>query len=292
LRILLLGGTGQVGYELQRSLSHLGEIIAPSRSILDLMNKSAVEDCLNKDSIDLIVNAAAWTDVDKAEDNKDVAQRLNADLPAQLAKYSANKNIKLIHYSSDYVFNGSGSKPWNENSPIGPLNFYGKTKIKGDESIQQSCLNYLIFRTSWVYSARGNNFMNSMLKLAKNKTKLNVVSDQIGSPTPARLIAEVTALAVKARLESGLYHLATRGETSWCGFAKAIFNLGLKAGLKLTLSSKNVNPIFTKEYPTPASRPLNSRMDSTKLETALNIKLPDWKSQLDLTFNECINLNT
>jgi dTDP-4-dehydrorhamnose reductase len=252
------------------------------------MNKTAVEDCLNENNIDLIVNAAAWTDVDKAEDHKDDAQRLNADLPDQLAKYSATNKIKLIHYSSDYVFNGSGSKPWNENSPIGPLNFYGQTKIKGDESIQQSCSNYLIFRTSWVYSARGNNFMNSMLKLGKNKTKLNIVSDQIGSPTPARLIADVTALAIDARLESGLYHLTPRGETSWYGFAIAIFNLGLKAGLKLTLSSKNVNPIFTKEYPTPACRPQNSRMDSTKLESALNIELPDWKSQLDLTFNECI----
>jgi dTDP-4-dehydrorhamnose reductase len=288
LRILLLGGTGQIGFELQRSLAHLGEITAPGRAVLDLMNKTAVEDFLHQKSIDLIVNAAAWTDVDKAEDHKAAAQRLNTDLPQQLAQYSSNKNIKLIHYSSDYVFKGSGSKPWNENSPIGPLNFYGQTKIKGDELIEQSCFNYLIFRISWVYSARGNNFMNSMLKLGKNKTKLNIVSDQIGTPTPARLIAEITALAIHAQLDSGLYHLTPRGETSWYGFAKAIFNLGLKAGLKLTLSSKNLNPILTKEYPTPARRPQNSRMDSTKLESALNIELPDWKSQLDLTFNECI----
>lgn len=288
MRILLLGGTGQIGFELQRSLAHLGEITAPGRAVLDLMNKTAVEDFLHQKSIDLIVNAAAWTDVDKAEDHKAAAQRLNTDLPQQLAQYSSNKNIKLIHYSSDYVFKGSGSKPWNENSPIGPLNFYGQTKIKGDELIEQSCFNYLIFRISWVYSARGNNFMNSMLKLGKNKTKLNIVSDQIGTPTPARLIAEITALAIHAQLDSGLYHLTPRGETSWYGFAKAIFNLGLKAGLKLTLSSKNLNPILTKEYPTPARRPQNSRMDSTKLESALNIELPDWKSQLDLTFNECI----
>ncbi len=288
MRILLLGGTGQVGFELQRTLAHLGEIIAPGRAILDLMNKSAVEDYLNKKSLDLIVNAAAWTDVDKAEDHKVAAQRLNTGLPEQLAQYSATNKIKLIHYSSDYVFKGSGSKPWNENSPIGPLNFYGQTKLEGDESIQQSCFNYLIFRISWVYSARGNNFMNSMLKLAKNKTKLNIVSDQIGTPTPARLIAEVTALAIHARLESGLYHLTPRGETSWYGFAQTIFDLGLQAGLKLTVSSKNVNPISTKEYPTPARRPQNSRMDSSKLESALNIELPDWKSQLDLTFNECI----
>ena len=288
MRILLLGGTGQIGFELQRSLAHLGEITAPGRAVLDLMNKTAVEDFLHQKSIDLIVNAAAWTDVDKAEDHKAAAQRLNTHLPQHLAQYSSNKNIKLIHYSSDYVFKGSGSKPWNENSPIGPLNFYGQTKIKGDELIEQSCFNYLIFRISWVYSARGNNFMNSMLKLGKNKTKLNIVSDQIGTPTPARLIAEITALAIHAQLDSGLYHLTPRGETSWYGFAKAIFNLGLKAGLKLTLSSKNLNPILTKEYPTPARRPQNSRMDSTKLESALNIELPDWKSQLDLTFNECI----
>lgn len=288
MRVLLLGGTGQIGFELQSSLAHLGEIIAPSRAILDLMNSSAVKDYLNKESIDLIVNAAAWTDVDKAEDHKVAAQRLNADLPKQLAQYSAINKIRLIHYSSDYVFKGSGSKPWNEKSAIGPLNFYGQTKIEGDESIQQSCFNYLIFRVSWVYSARGNNFMNSMLRHANNKKKLNIVSDQIGSPTPARLIAEVTALAIHAQLESGLYHLAPRGETSWYEFAKAIFDLGLKAGLNLNLNSKNVNPISTKEYPTPAKRPLNSRMDSTKLERALNIELPDWRSQLNLTFNECL----
>ena len=288
MRILLLGGTGQVGFELQRSLAQLGEIIAPGRAILDLMNKSAVENYLNKKSIDLIVNAAAWTDVDKAEDHKVAAQRLNTDLPEQLAQYSTTNKIKLIHYSSDYVFKGSGSKPWNEKSAIGPLNFYGQTKLEGDKSIQQSSSNYLIFRISWVYSARGNNFMNSMLKLAKNKTKLNIVSDQIGTPTPARLIAEVTALAIHTRLESGLYHLTPRGETSWHGFAQAIVDLGFQAGLKLTVSSKNVNPISTKEYPTPARRPQNSRMDSSKLESALDIELPDWKSQLDLTFNECI----
>ena len=288
MRILLLGGTGQIGFELQRSLAPLGEIIAPGRAILDLMNKPAVEDYLNKKSLDLIVNAAAWTDVDKAEDHKVAAQRLNTDLPEQLAQYSNTNKIKLIHYSSDYVYKGSGSKPWNENSPIGPLNFYGQTKIEGDELIQQSSLNYLIFRISWVYSARGNNFMNSMLKLGKNKTKLNIVSDQIGTPTPARLIAEITALAIHAQLDSGLYHLTPRGETSWYGFANAIFNLGLKAALKLTLSAKSLKPILTNEYPTPARRPQNSRMDSTKLESALNIELPDWKSQLDLTFNECI----
>lgn len=288
LRILILGGTGQIGFELQRSLAHLGEIIAPGRAILDLMNKSAVDDYLKKESIDLIVNAAAWTDVDKAEDHKVAAQRLNADLPLQLAKYSASNNIKFIHYSSDYVFNGSGNKPWHENSPIGPLNFYGQTKIEADNSIQQICVNFLIFRISWVYSARGNNFMNSMLKHAKNKKKLNIVSDQTGTPTSARLIAEVTALAIYARLESGLYHLAPKGQTNWYEFSKAIFDLGHKAGLKLTLNSKNVNPISTKEYPTLARRPHNSRMDSTKLEKALDIKLPDWKNQLNLTFDECI----
>lgn len=288
MRILLLGGTGQIGFELKNSLAQLGEIIAPSRAILNLMNRSAVKDYLNKERIDLIVNAAAWTDVDKAEDHKVAAQRLNVGLPKQLAEYSASNKIRLIHYSSDYVFKGSGSKPWNEKSAIGPLNFYGQTKIEGDESIQQNCFNYLIFRVSWVYSTRGNNFMNSMLSHANNKKKLNIVSDQIGSPTPARLIAEVTALAINAQLESGLYHLAPRGETSWYEFAKAIFDLGLKAGFNLNLNSKNVNPISTKEYPTPAKRPLNSRMDSTKLERALNIELPDWRSQLNLTLNECL----
>lgn len=278
MRILLLGKTGQAGFELHRTLCPLGPITAPGREELDLANEQAVDNYLAHTQPTLIVNAAAWTAVDAAENQQAEAQRLNAGLPKQLAEFAKANNAKLVHYSSDYVYPGNGTTPWQETSATGPLSVYGQTKLQGDEAIQKSGADHLIFRTSWVYSARGNNFMKTMLRLAESKTELNIVADQIGAPTPARLIAQVTALAVHSQLEAGLYHLAPTGETSWQGFAKEIFRLAGK--------STKVNPIPTSDYPTPAQRPLNSRMDTTKLETALNIQLPDWQSQLALTLNE------
>lgn len=278
MQILLLGKTGQVGFELHRTLSPLGLITAPGREDLDLTNEQAVSNYLAKVEPSLIVNAAAWTAVDAAEEKHSEAKRLNASLPAQLAQYAATNKARLIHYSSDYVYPGTGTTPWQETSPTGPLSAYGRTKLQGDQAIQQSGADHLIFRTSWVYSARGSNFMKTMLRLAESKTELNIVADQIGSPTPARLIAQVTALAIHSKLAKGLYHLAPTGVTSWQGFAKEIFRL---AG-----TNTNANPIPTSEYPTPATRPLNSRMDVTKLEGALDIELPNWQSQLDLTLSE------
>lgn len=278
MRILLLGKTGQVGFELHRILSPLGTITAPGRVELDLTNEQAVTNYLAQTQPNLIANAAAWTAVDAAERQQAEALRLNAGLPEQLAQYAAANNARLVHYSSDYVYPGTGTTPWHETSPTGPLSVYGKTKLQGDEVIHQSGADYLIFRTSWVFSARGNNFMKTMLRLAESKTELNIVADQIGAPTPGRLIAQVTALAVHSKLETGLYHLAPTGETSWQGFAKEI--------LRLAGKNTKANPIPTNDYPTPAQRPLNSRMDTTKLETALNIQLPDWQSQLALTLNE------
>ncbi|WP_303285451.1 dTDP-4-dehydrorhamnose reductase [Marinobacter sp. SS8-8] len=278
MNLLLLGKTGQVGFELHRTLSPLGKITAPGREELDLMDEKAVTDFLVATNPSMIVNAAAWTAVDAAEQQQAEAERLNTGLPEQLAHYAATSNARLVHYSSDYVYPGDGEKPWQENSPTGPLSHYGKTKLEGDEAIKQSGANYLIFRTSWVYSARGNNFMKTMLRLAESKPELNIVADQIGAPTPARLIAQVTALAIHSKLETGLYHLAPTGETSWQGFAREIFGLAGK--------STKANPIPTSDYPTPAKRPSNSRMDVTKLQGALNIQLPDWQSQLELTLNE------
>lgn len=278
MNILLLGKTGQVGFELHRSLSPLGPIAAPGREELDLTNEQAVTNFLTQTQPNLIVNAAAWTAVDAAETQQAEAQRLNAGLPAQLAQFAATNNACLVHYSSDYVYPGTGTTPWQETSPTGPLSVYGQTKLQGDEAIQQSGADHLIFRTSWVYSARGNNFMKTMLRLAETKPELNIVADQIGAPTPARLIAQVTALAIHSNLEAGLYHLAPTGETSWHGFAQEIFRLAGK--------NTKANPIPTSDYPTPAKRPLNSRMDVAKLQQALNIQLPDWQSQLALTLNE------
>jgi len=278
VNILLLGKTGQVGFELHRTLSPLGTITAPSREELNLMDEQAVSQFLARIKPNLIVNAAAWTAVDAAEDQQVDAEGLNAGLPKQLAKYAAANNARLVHYSSDYVYPGTGETPWQETSPTGPLSHYGKTKLQGDQTIEQSGADYLIFRTSWVYSARGNNFMKTMLRLAQSKTELNIVADQIGAPTPARLIAQVTTLAIHSPLVKGIYHLAPQGEASWQGFAKEIFRL---AGHNTT-----ANPISTSDYPTPATRPLNSRMEVTKLERALNIQLPTWQSQLALTLNE------
>jgi len=286
MNILLLGHTGQVGFELHRTLAPLGSITATSRAELDLMAPEAVSDYLQRLRPDLIVNAAAWTAVDAAEEQADAARRLNAELPRQLAQFCVEKGGYLVHYSSDYVYPGNGTAAWQETDDIGPLSTYGQTKLEGDEAILDSGAEHLIFRTSWVYSARGNNFMKTMLRLARSKPELNIVADQIGAPTPARLIAEVTALALHGNITSGLYHLAPSGETSWHGFAQEIFRQAQQAGEELAMGPENAHPIATSEYPTPAQRPLNSRMDLTKIEKALNVQMPDWQSQLALTLGE------
>ncbi|MGF2684926.1 dTDP-4-dehydrorhamnose reductase [Marinobacter sp. DUT-3] len=286
MNILLLGKTGQVGFELHRTLSPLGRINAPGRAELDLADEQAVAAYLATTKPSIIVNAAAWTAVDAAEEQKVEAERLNAGLPEQLAAWAKTQNCRLVHFSSDYVYPGTGESPWQETSPTGPLSHYGKTKLEGDHAIDQSGADHLIFRTSWVYSARGNNFMKTMLRLAKKKTELNIVADQVGNPTPARLIAQVTTLAIHNELEKGLYNLSPSGETSWQGFATEIFKQARRAGEELTLNPEKAHPIPTSAYPTPAQRPLNSRLDVTKLEQALNIQLPDWQSQLALTLCE------
>ncbi|PPK51369.1 dTDP-4-dehydrorhamnose reductase [Marinobacter persicus] len=286
MKILLLGKNGQVGFELHRTLSPLGPITGPDREELDLSDQQAVADCLEKVKPELIVNAAAYTAVDAAEEHQQAAKRLNADLPSQLAEYAKANSARLVHYSSDYVYPGNGTEPWQEISPTGPLSVYGRTKLEGDKAIQNSGADYLILRTSWVYSARGNNFMKTMLRLAQSKEELSIVADQVGAPTPARLIAQVTALAIHGQLKTGLYHLAPRGGTSWHGFAQEIFRQAQQAGETLSLGPDNARAIPTSDYPTPAKRPLNSRMALSKLENTLNIRLPDWQSQLTLTLNE------
>ncbi|OHZ01198.1 dTDP-4-dehydrorhamnose reductase [Salinicola sp. MIT1003] len=297
MNIIVTGITGQVGFELQRSLAPFGRVLAPTREELDLTTPAAVADYLNDLSRSdqrpaLIVNAAAYTAVDKAESEPELAQRLNAELPEQLARYCAKHDVPLVHYSSDYVYPGQGDTPWQETSPTGPLSVYGQTKLEGDSAIAESGAYHLIFRTSWVYSARGHNFMKTMLRLGRERDSLAVVSDQIGAPTPARLIAEITALAV-ARLttqplDAGIYHLAPRGETSWHGFAQAIFEQAAQRGEPLAIRPGNVQAIPTVDYPTPAQRPLNSRLDVSRLESALAIQLPDWRSQLGLTLDELL----
>lgn len=295
MKILVTGGNGQVGFELQRQLCLLGEIHAPNRAELDLADTAAMDKWLGAHQPELIVNAAAYTAVDKAEEEPELARRLNAELPAQLAEYSAMRGQWLVHYSSDYVYPGSGETPWQEGDGTGPLSAYGQTKLEGDEAAQQSGCQHLIFRTSWVYSARGHNFMKTMLHLGRERESLKVVSDQVGTPTPARLIAQVTTQAIAdgvtrrcrgATVPSGLYHLAPAGEASWHGFACEIFRQAAEMGEPLAIVPNEVVKIPTTEYPTHAQRPLNSRLNCSLLEDALGITLPSWKTQLGLTLAE------
>ena len=286
MKILLLGQTGQVGFELKRVFAPVGEITAPTRDQLDLLNEEAVQRYLTEHQPALILNAAAYTAVDKAEEEPLVASRLNGGLPGQLAEYAQQHKAALIHYSSDYVYPGSGTEPFDEQTDTGPLSVYGKTKLDGDNAISVSGCQHWIFRTSWVYSARGHNFMKTMLRLGKDKTELKVVADQIGSPTPARLIAQVSLLAYVRNIEPGTYHLAPQGETSWQGFAQNIFEQCANRGSKLAITPEAVIPIPTKDYPTPAQRPLNSRLSLQKLERALGATMPEWDDQLAQTLDE------
>ncbi|WP_035577965.1 dTDP-4-dehydrorhamnose reductase [Halomonas sp. TG39a] len=300
MNIFITGGNGQVGFELQRQFAIFGNIMAPTRQELDLTYAQAVDNYLAEHKPSLILNAAAYTAVDKAESEPEQAKRLNAELPAQLAKYAVKHSIPLVHYSTDYVYPGDGEIPWQEDSPTAPHSVYGQTKLEGDQAVTQSGCQHLIFRTSWVYAARGNNFMKTMLRLGLERDALSIVNDQIGAPTPARLIAQATTLAftphpsqftphaspLMPHIPSGIYHLAPRGETSWHGFACEIFEQAHKAGETLAIKPQGAAGIPTAEYPTPAQRPLNSRMNLNKLETALGVTLPTWQSQLGLTLKE------
>lgn len=285
-RVLITGGSGQVGFELKRQAALLGEVFSPHRHEMDLADAQAVEAWLQEWQPEILLNAAAYTAVDKAESEPELATRLNAELPAQLADYAATAGATLVHYSSDYVYPDDGEEPWREDSPTGPLNVYGQTKLAGDLAITASDCRHLILRTSWVYGAHGHNFMKTMLRLGQSKDALTIVGDQIGAPTPARLIAQVTAHALRCNIPSGIYHLAPRGFTSWHGFAVGIFERASVQGVPLTVAPEAVTPIPTAEYPTPAQRPLNSRLSVEKLESALGLHMPGWQEQLKLTLDE------
>ncbi|WP_111414081.1 dTDP-4-dehydrorhamnose reductase [Billgrantia lactosivorans] len=287
MKILLTGGTGQVGFELQRSLAPLGRVIAPVRAELNLANLTQVASFLRHVEPDVIVNAAAWTAVDAAEEHPAQAQELNAELPEQLASYARKNGALLVHYSSDYVYAGDSEQPYSEEEACLPLSVYGRSKLDGDQAILDSCCRHLIFRTSWVYSERGRNFLNTMLRMGQTHDELEVVDDQVGAPTSARLIADTTALALTplvsprgSSLEQGIYHLAARGSTSWHGFAQAIFQHADSRGLRLRIRPERVRPISTTDYPTPAERPLNSRLDVSRLEKALGLQMPAWEKGL------------
>ncbi len=285
MKILLLGKNGQVGWELQRSLAPLGELIALDRHSTtycgDLSRPELLAETVKALKPDVIVNAAAHTAVDKAESESELAHRINTEAPAVLAREAAAIGALLVHYSTDYVFDGSGNAPWQENDCTGPLNVYGLSKLAGEQAIVASGCRHLIFRTSWVYAARGNNFAKTMLRLAQSRDALSVVSDQIGAPTGAELIADVTAQALAKTLTApekpGIYHLAAAGETSWHGYAQFVFDVARHAGLALRVAEESVTPVPTSSYPTPARRPANSRLDTHRLCQTFGLQMPPWQ---------------
>jgi dTDP-4-dehydrorhamnose reductase len=296
MRILLLGKNGQVGRELQRTLPPLGEVIALDRKEADFNDLAGLRTMLYSHAPDIIVNAAAYTAVDKAETEEATALRINAEAVEVLADYARYNGSLLVHYSTDYVFDGQKSGAYIETDVTNPLSVYGKSKRKGEEAVMQGGCHYLIFRTSWVYSTHGSNFIKTILRLAKERDHLNIVADQIGAPTSAELIADVTALSIAAYfadvLPEGMYHLTASGETTWHGLASYVVENAIKLGARLKLDLGNIRPITTEEYPLPASRPKNSRLDNSKLTARLGFPMPDWRIHVDRAVEQLIQLET
>lgn len=284
MKILLIASHGQVGFQLQRSLACLGEVIATNRTSLDLTDVDKVMDFIRQLKPDLIVNAGAYTAVDKAETEQMLAHQVNAIAPGVLAKLAKELDIPLIHYSTDYVFDGHKVGAWNEQDKPAPLNYYGQSKLEGEQAVSDTGCKYLIFRVSWVYDRRGKNFVNTMLRLAKEKDELNIVDDQVGAPTWSRHIADATAqIILQSKLipdfwerHSGIFHMSAAGKTSWKEFADKIFELAAHEGMNVPV----VHAIPTSAYPTKAERLLNSCMDNSKLVNTFGVQLPDWQLSL------------
>ena len=285
MNILLFGKGGQVGWELQRSLAPLGTVTALDHDSADglcgdFSDLEGLAETVRRAAPDVIVNAAAYTAVDKAESEPELARTINALAPGVLADEAQKLGAWLVHYSTDYVFNGSGDTPWRETDATGPLSVYGQTKLEGEQAVAR-CAKHLIFRTSWVYAARGANFAKTMLRLAAERDQLKVIADQIGAPTGAELLADVTAHAIRtvqAKPElAGLYHLVAGGETNWHAYARFVIDDASRAGQPIKVGPQAIEAIPTTAYPTPAQRPLNSRLDTQKLQSAFDLHLPDWQ---------------
>ncbi|MCP5243188.1 dTDP-4-dehydrorhamnose reductase [Nitrosomonas sp.] len=291
MKILLFGKNGQVGWELQRSLAPLTAsdrlfIVGSDSPTLcgSLANPEGIRQTIQTVKPDIIINAAAYTAVDKAEQEPKLAQTINAEAPAVMADEARRLNAWLIHYSTDYVFDGSGDQPRTETDSTGPLNVYGRTKLSGENNIIESGCAHVILRTSWVYATYGSNFVKTILRLACERDLLKIVDDQLGAPTGAELIADVTAHIIRALRQqknetavSGLYHLTAQGCVSWYGFARFILEQAAETGMPLNILPENVHPIFTTDYPTPAKRPLNSRLNITKIQKTFDVCLPEWQ---------------
>lgn len=285
-RILLLGKNGQVGWQLQRSLAPLGCLIMHDHSTCDLSDENALATVIYASKPDIIVNAAAYTAVDRAEKERDAAYQVNCKAVALAAKLAADRKALLVHYSTDYVFDGAKKHPYNEDDTTCPLSVYGDSKRQGELAIIESGCEYIIFRTSWVFAARGANFAKTMLRLATTQNTLRVVGDQWGAPTSAELIADVTAhvLHKMQSAQSGIYHLAASGETSWYGYAK--FVIERAAAMGASIKTDVIESIATADYPTPATRPANSRLNCTKLQSTFNLKMPHWQHHVERMLTE------
>ena len=297
MKILLLGKNGQVGWELQRALAPLGELIAldfdsPGPLGADFSKPESLAATVRAVAPQVIVNAAAHTAVDKAESEPELARAINASTPGVLAREAVAIGAWLVHYSTDYVFDGSGSTPWLEDSPTGPLSVYGQTKLEGENAIRASGVRHLIFRTSWVYAARGGNFAKTMLRLARERDKLTVINDQIGAPTGADLLADITAHALRAAQQqpvlSGTYHAVASGETSWHGYAKHVVEFARNAGQPIKVAADAIEPVPTSAFPTPAKRPSNSRMNTRKLQETFGFTLPSWQAGVERMLTEVL----
>jgi dTDP-4-dehydrorhamnose reductase len=300
MKILLLGKNGQVGWELQRSLAPLGEVTALDRHSTDfcgdLGNLAGLRETVQRLQPQVIVNAAAHTAVDKAESEPELARLINATAPGVLAQEAHQLGAWLVHYSTDYVFDGSGSQPWAETDAPAPLSVYGHTKLEGEQLIAQHCQKHLIFRTSWVYAARGGNFAKTMLRLAHERERLTVIDDQWGAPTGAELIADVTAHAVRQVLQrpagaqgaAGIFHLAASGHASWNLYAKHVLAQAVQAQPAIELVAKEVAPVPTSAFPTPAMRPHNSRLNTARLQATFGLRLPPWQQGVDRMLAEIL----
>ena len=296
MNILLFGKGGQVGWELQRSLAVLGHVTALDHDSTDhcgdFANPEGVAATVRALKPDVIVNAAAHTAVDKAESEPELARLLNATTPGVLAREAAALGAWLVHYSTDYVFDGSGTRPWVETDTPAPLSVYGRTKLEGEQLIQQSGAKHLILRTSWVYAARGGNFAKTMLRLAQERERLTVIDDQWGAPTGAELLADVTAHAIRhlqqRPQDAGLYHLVAGGEVTWNGYAKFVIEHASRAQSAIKIAAKEVAPVPTSAFPTPAVRPHNSRLNTSKLQTTFGLTLPHWQTGVERMLTEIL----
>jgi len=293
-RIVVTGATGQVGWELVRSLLPLGEVLTPNRADFDLCHADRLREYLRALTPDVIVNAAAYTAVDQAESETDLAMAINASAPAVIAEQARRSGALMVHYSTDYVFDGAKAGAYDEDDDPDPQNAYGRSKLAGEQAVRDSGADHLVFRSSWIYAARGRNFLRTVLRLASERAQLRIVADQIGAPTWSRLIAEATALALKQalterrerRFESGLYHLTALGETSWHGFASYIVELAAAMPGLAPLRVSQVEPIASAEYPLPARRPANSRLSSEAFMRRFGVELPAWSRCVKLVLDE------